>query len=366
LRLKTIDGLRGIAAFAVVLFHLNGAIADTFPDRVHWLVTEFLRHGFLGVDVFFVLSGFVISFSIRNDKPSLPFLGRFALRRSVRLDPPYWLAILAEVFFIWLGLKFALADEPLPSIGRIVSHFFYLQNLLDQGDIIPIFWTLCFEIQFYLTLVGLLVIAGWAERFIGHRGVRLAGFALLGSTFVYSVFLNYGVFGLELHPGWAVRRWFQFFMGTCLWWVVSERVGWQTLVGSWIMLLVVIWIQDVPLVQTLPIWVTALLWWSYRRDRMATIFSGRTIQFLGAISYSLYLYHSTIAQRSIKLIGMLTGPDASIAIIISAFLAALAVSILVSWLGWRWVERPSTRWSKQLRMREQGLAPLESRPAGAA
>ena len=52
-----------------------------------------LKLGFVGVDIFFVLSGFVIAYSVREARITPRFLGRFALRRSIRLDPPYWITI---------------------------------------------------------------------------------------------------------------------------------------------------------------------------------------------------------------------------------------------------------------------------------
>src|SRR5438477_5151495 len=146
MRLKTVDGLRGIAALAVVFYHLNLAARLSYghwtPAWVDWL----LHQGFLGVDVFFVLSGFVIPYSVRSGTFTLGFLGSFVIRRSIRLDPPYWVAIFLETGLIWLSLRGGASDASLPSATQLLAHFFYLQNLFEFGDIVPIFWTLCYEV----------------------------------------------------------------------------------------------------------------------------------------------------------------------------------------------------------------------------
>jgi len=203
-RFKTVDGLRGIAALAVVCYHLNGAILETYgkwlPGPAAWL----LSHGYLGVDIFFVISGFVIAYSVRNAERSLGFLGRFAVRRSIRLDPPYWAAILVEIAVLWAGLRWGLAEAPLPSVRQFLSHFLYLQNILGYGDIINIFWTLCFEIQFYLGLVLLLLVHRRIELHFGARSARLLGGLVLAGLFLYSLAVRFEVFGLSIHPSVAL------------------------------------------------------------------------------------------------------------------------------------------------------------------
>ena len=122
---------------------------------VDWIA----RNGFVGVEIFFVISGFVIALSVSKGAPTPAYFGRFVLRRSIRLDPPYWTAILLELLLLHLTLRlFAGHPVTLPSTAQLVSHVFYLQDLLGYGNIVPIFWTLCYEIQFYAFFVGLVVV----------------------------------------------------------------------------------------------------------------------------------------------------------------------------------------------------------------
>jgi peptidoglycan/LPS O-acetylase OafA/YrhL len=93
-RFVFVDALRGLAALGVVLFHANEGhhITELFGYFPHFLQVG-LENGSLGVLIFFVLSGFVIAHSLYEQRMSLSLLGRFTLRRSLRLDPPYWVAI---------------------------------------------------------------------------------------------------------------------------------------------------------------------------------------------------------------------------------------------------------------------------------
>src|SRR5271163_824876 len=99
-RLSFVDALRGVAATGVLLFHaLEGHhVTAFFASLPAWLQFP-VEHGSLGVAIFFVLSGFVISHSLYRQRMTLNLLGRFCLRRSLRLDPPYWFAIALSLAF---------------------------------------------------------------------------------------------------------------------------------------------------------------------------------------------------------------------------------------------------------------------------
>lgn len=345
---------------SVVVFHLNEAARITYGDWLPPLVDWVFRRGFLGVDVFFVLSGFVIAYSVRNADLSGGFIGRFALRRSIRLDPPYWAAIALEIGVQWVAIRLALSESPLPSMPQLLAHFLYLQNLLGLGDIIDLFWTLCFEIQFYLALISLLVLRKKVDGWLGHRPTEWLSAIVLTTLFVVSICLRYEVGGVSGPPGVALVRWFQFFMGACVWWVVSERIHWSVLPTMWSTLLITVLATGAELLQLLPIAVSGLMWWSYRRDQMATIFSGRAVQFLGAISYSLYVFHTTIGWRLVRLSGSFIDDGSPRIIMILVFSGSLVVCVLVAWAGWRLLEKPSMQFSQRIVLPKR-LDPLDVR-----
>src|SRR5262245_56640644 len=140
-RLKLIDGLRAVAATLVLLYHL-----------VHRTSAEALTsRGYLGVGIFFVLSGFVITSLLSSRRMSPLFLGQFALRRMVRLDIPYWINIILVLTLIPLAARFGAPRQSI-GLGQVVAHLFYLQDLLGYPAISTVYWTLCYEVQFYLAL----------------------------------------------------------------------------------------------------------------------------------------------------------------------------------------------------------------------
>ncbi len=349
-RFKTVDGLRGIAALAVVAFHLNGAVRQTFGQWLPASLDDLLAHGYLGVDVFFVLSGFVIAYSIRNAQATPRFLGRFALRRSLRLDPPYWVAILLEVALVWIGLRIGLASAPMPHWDQVASHFLYLQNLLGYGDLNDVFWTLCFEIQFYLGLVLLLMVFQALAARLGNRAARGMAFVGLGALFLGSLAVRFGVLGASTHPGFALIRWFQFFMGVCVFWVIAGKAPQTVLVALWAVTAGVVVAEGQPWYQLLPIAVSGLLLWSYRKDRMSSLLSSVPIQFLGAISYSLYLFHASIGWRLIRVTGIALHGSASRPLALIIFAGGIGVSILIAWVLWRLLEQPALRLSRRINL----------------
>ncbi|MEO6725174.1 MAG: acyltransferase family protein [Blastocatellia bacterium] len=99
-RIHTLDALRGIASLAVCWFHLTNGNPAFLPDG--WLKLSG-KFGWLGVEMFFVISGFIIPFSMRRAGYSIGDFPRFILKRIVRLDPPYLVAIVLTIGLAYLS-----------------------------------------------------------------------------------------------------------------------------------------------------------------------------------------------------------------------------------------------------------------------
>ena len=150
-RLPLPDALRGLAALSVAAFHLLKSARHGDLPLVKW--------GWLGVPAFFVISGFVIPYSMRNANVSWSYSWRYALRRSIRLDPPLW----ATIVFVLLSnaVIAAVATNPgkhlaWPGLVTILANFAYVQNLLWLPNLSVGLWTQCIEVQFYLSALVLL------------------------------------------------------------------------------------------------------------------------------------------------------------------------------------------------------------------
>lgn len=148
--------LRGLAALAVAWFHFTNG-QPLFVDKGSFLAVSG-SYGYLGVPVFFVISGFVIPFALDAMTYRFPeSIFRFITRRFWRIYPPYIVAI-----FVTLLVTFASSLVPSSRAGyppldakSIIGHLTYTTPWLGSDWIVPIFWSLAIEIQFYLLMVFL-------------------------------------------------------------------------------------------------------------------------------------------------------------------------------------------------------------------
>ena len=267
-RFSFIDALRGLAAMAVVLFHaVEGNHIQSLPA---WL-RAIVAHGDLGVAVFFVLSGFVIAYSLRDQEMTFGSVGRFMLRRSIRLDPPYWVAIALAIGFSILATRLVKSRAPDDFTGpQIVAHLAYLHDILGYKNINSVFWTLCYEVQFYIVFALMLCARSWK---------------LIAAAFVVSL-----LWPLGLAPsiqGLFVNLWFGFLLGAGAYyaWRTPRVLPWfltyAAVIGA-----VAMWRESVfalACATTAAVIVAVAL-----AGRIGSL-NWRWLQFIGAISYSLYL-----------------------------------------------------------------------------
>ena len=170
-RLVGVDALRGLAAIAVCLFHWEHIAFGTATAEQRY------RFALLGVELFFVISGFVI-LMVAERARSVP---SFVIARAMRLYPAYLASVaLTAVYVLWVG-KYA--------VGAVLVNLTMLQSFLDVPNITNPYWTLAFEISFYGLLTAVL-----AGRALG-RIERLA-LAWLAAALAYR-FLVPGPLGFD-------------------------------------------------------------------------------------------------------------------------------------------------------------------------
>jgi peptidoglycan/LPS O-acetylase OafA/YrhL len=151
---KTILGvqyLRGIAAMSVVLCHFGSGI-KSYP-----MLAQIFNAGQNGVQVFFLISGFIIVFSMNAENYKTSQFFRFLLKRSIRIDPSYFITIILTILvFKCLSLIPSFKGQSIPFIpGQFLAHIFYMVPFTKYPFYNHVFWTLCIEFQFYL-LIGVL------------------------------------------------------------------------------------------------------------------------------------------------------------------------------------------------------------------
>lgn len=164
-RYAALDGLRALSIIVIIFFHTYfvfagyvseayfRAFTDTIPLFLRWLV-----HGDYSVDLFFVLSGFLVGgLLLREYQSTQRFdIKRFYLRRTARLYPTYLLLILLTAIPLWLSSK----PEASVTLRQLWANVFYVLNFLPYDEMrLKWTWSLAVEEQFYLILPALLFMA---------------------------------------------------------------------------------------------------------------------------------------------------------------------------------------------------------------
>lgn len=334
----TVHALRGVAALWVVLFHSYnfGALTELHLDPGNELVRYTFEYGRGGVAMFFVISGFVIAHSLRTAAPDWRFAGRFMLRRSIRLDPPYWLSIVVVLALGFIAASREGRPYAAPQFSTIIAHLFYLQELLRKPEIQVVYWTLTYEIQFYFVYM----LSVWWR----HASLQRARNAIVGSAVPGILIALAFVAAVETRE-WAphgifLNYWDAFMAGT-----LAYAAGFQrnNLAAMLLMALVLLMVISAPMTVEVfksPAALTAIgLFVAGRVNALSTGMNAKPIQFLGTISYSLYLMHVPAILVGMSIVSSLSAKNPALGLL--RFPICLGLAILGSSVFWWLVERPS-------------------------
>ena len=338
-----ITALRAVAVMLVVLFHL-------WPGR--------LPGGYIGVDVFFVISGFLITGHLLRETADTGRidLARFWARRARRLLPAAYLVLAVSAIAVWLWMPLVTWGQ---NFKEIVASALYVQNWALAADSVDYlaaendptavqhYWTLSIEEQFYLVWPLLVLLATVLAVRMG-RSRRLMVAIVLGAATVAS--LAYSLWITQANPPAAyfvtpARAW-QFGAGALLaLWMGSATVrrGTPTALLSWAGFLTLAWCgfvydESTPFPGTaaiLPVVATlAVIWAGEPRGLLspAPLMRWRPTHTLGEISYSMYLWH----WPPIVILPFILGAELGF----WERVGILVFTIVVSWATKRWVEDP--------------------------
>ena len=352
-----VDALRGLAALSVVLFHAweGGHLAALAPT-LHAVPRAILQNGHTGVSVFFVISGFVIAHSMAGERVTGGYIGRFALRRALRLDPPYWASMLLAVLLGVLSTRLVPGKVyELPSWESVALHLAYLPVIFEVPLLNDVYWTLCLEVQFYLTFALLMwCVTRLSQRMERERALDLV---LYGATLVS----NLWPLGLLPAPyGFFCAFWHLFLTGAVVWRAVASgpaprpRARYYAAVAQLAVLALVLGLRPLEMGLLVGTCTALVLLLVGGVERLTRWLSWRALQGLGAISYSLYLTHNAVTGVSFRIGYRLTPRTPAW----EAFwlLAMVLASIAFAWLFHRLIEQPTLRLSKCI-----ALAPRPAR-----
>jgi exopolysaccharide production protein ExoZ len=314
---ESIQVLRGVAAILVTLFH---AASHAFgSDNV-------FRVGNAGVDIFFIISGFVMWAATARRAPTP---GEFLRHRVIRVVPLYYLFTLA-LLFVWLALPSAFPHMAAPTPGHVLLSLAFVPHVDPAGTAFPLLaqgWTLNFEMFFYLLFaLALLLPAATRLRLLA---ALLLALPLLGPLFPEALLRRAPALGLfnpllvEFLGGILIARWIESD------WKPGAPLAWGAVVlGAAILTLAPNPASDNDWARLLLFGVPAFLivLGALGVETSAKSFSvGPAPLLLGASSYSLYLSHTIVISAAGKVLGGANPLLAAAATTAAAVLAAIAV-----------------------------------------
>lgn len=354
-RYQELDALRGIAAISVFLFHITMVLPDSWREGAAWnLFNLSPLHLFITGDqpviLFFVLSGFVLSLMFFS-KRKIPYFS-FAIKRAVRLYIPYLVAI---TFAISLYLMFSKGGNPnlgtlfnnlwadQINVKLVFEHFLFIGNYNVYAFNIVI-WTLIHEMRISL-IIPFLVLAAkrfkWQVNLALGFGLAVAGvgihlmlkdpFQPFYKTFFYILMFIVGVllsknrfYLIEIYRALSTKTKMLFSIIGLVLYIYADflinplLIDWVSMAGVSILLVISISSQI----------ASKILLWS-------------PFQFLGEVSYSLYLYHLPI------LLSLLYIFYGKLPLLIIVGLS-VPITLIVSRIAWKMVEKPSILLAKNL------------------
>ena len=338
-RLYFIDALRGVAALGVLCHHLkhNTVLEPLLNKILPAFVVNFCGFGKYGVEIFFVLSGFVITHSLREHRSTSSEIIRFIFRRQVRLDPVYWTTIFG-VLLLWIAEAQIpnLETNALPSASAVFANIFYLQNIVGSRQIVGVAWTLCIEIQFYLFYMVVLLLANSQSTSFAFHRVLAAILFFTGTLSLASSVLGWNS---QLHST-LVPYWCFFAVGSLSYLFYARHVSAWTC-GGFFMLMLIATLQVKSLELFFGTVTSGLIVLVGNAGALSRWTGGNALQYFGKISYSLYLVHLPVLSVVMRGGYKITGDSSWAAIGWMLFAAFLC--IVVAHLMYTCVERPSMK-----------------------
>lgn len=347
-RIYSIQALRAVAAVLVVIYHARG-LAFVYQERYGTGQTLFFDFAFLreigafGVDIFFVISGFIMTYITWHEPRDTSSIWPFLKRRLARIVPSYWLYTLVMMTALFLTSEQFVQQT---GISDIIYSLLFIPYQPTEGTLSPILavgWTLSYEMYFYiLVAIGLL----WPRRiFLVGLGVYFflsvsAPLFFTPTLATFSTMTNLLV--LEFYFGMLICVAYVHFGG------FGKKAGWAALIFSGIM--IAGWFQFTPsltyrgLVWGLP--AAGIVVWFLSRESATGFFARPLWQALGASSYSLYLTHVIILPVLARIGGatrLLPHVPMDVYLVI-----VVTISIVAAHILYLFVEKPLSRFASAL------------------
>ena len=355
-RLAFIDTLRGIAVLAVLVQHVFEVIVEKHPTGayywpIHDVFGYYMNFGRFGVVLFFFVSGFVIPFSFPD---SATPVRDFTISRFFRLYPAYWTSLLVGL------VTMQLLDSKVYPLWQVAANVTMLQTFVNVPNLWVFYWTLAIELLFYVGCTILFAMGLLNRRFTAVTIVVAAALvgtsaALLVESRTVSSVMEVGLNLSAMFLGKIIRdtviggklRWTHVAVCTLLYAIFAatladrrfggvyhENFFYSYSIGSAYICAALVFIA-----------------FAVFGERMAW----RPMAFVGVISYSVYLMSPFVIVAVHRLVWFGDGPLGW-----SIFMGViLALSILVSWMTYTFIEKPCISFGQRFRSARRKPVVLE-------
>lgn len=342
---RTLDHWRGIAALWVMIFHGFATIYNKPLNPLVELVKSVAAIGWLGVHLFFVISGYCIAANVYKLIFRNGSTWDFLKNRFWRLMPTYWIAFIVTIFINLVSSPFnktnLLESFPL-SLQSWLGNLFLLQPYFNVPFYVVVYWSLVIELGFYVITASLLAIRNGVNK-------NLALFIAISLGLV-SVFI-------PADPRLSVfRNYSEFLCGSLVFvslWANAQNRIYQR--NSCLMLIIVLGClgqyMNVEYGQQNQILFSStfaiIIYFLYKLDKYINSLNFlKWLKFTGLMSYSLYLLHVPVEGRVINLGSRFISIESPIMLILQ--MLGWLVAIAVSFIFYQLVEKPLDDWRHQI------------------
>lgn len=322
--IPVINSLRGLAAVLVCIFHLICLPLNFLENND---IYNFAPYGRFGVQIFFVITGVVIPITLINSKYNYFLFGKFIYKRIVRIEPPYIFSILIGIVLLVMRNHFlSKIPHDIPSVKNILLHIGYLIPFVkgEQWFII-VFWTMAVEFQFYILislLFPLLISRKLVLRLISY--VVIFSLALILKSTIYA-------------PVWLPI----FMMGTIYISFISAKIN---TLEFWLVLATSVFfglMLHSLIITTISVATLGII-------HFFANFQCKLGNFLGSISYSLYLTHTIFGSATVNFfVPYVTLLYAKLLVVLLSF----GVSILIAYFFYMWIEKPFQKYASIIKLK---------------
>lgn len=362
---RSLEALRGIAALLVMALHALHAAPSVYgsPALLDRLVLGTFSWGWVGVPVFFVLSGFVLTLPFLAPGDQAPRLGHYYARRAARIFPAYWLQVAVVLLGVLLIGGFPGATGAPDPARWPIQMAMAFQLGANSAAWLAVWWTLPVEVAFYLLLPILLARRLGRARWLVIAALVLAAILLRGIAGA-GVFSADTTRALASHLPTRIDLFLAGVLAAHLWQhrnpLFRGRRGAAWLLGGCVLVaacIAAVAVPPLPMPDMLPRRHWLAVWPTLFALGVAAIVLGlvaaeragrrwpapRLLVGLGALSYGVYLWHLPVLQALAGLgagQGIVWWPPALL-------LVALPPTLLLAWGSWRFVEQPARRWVRR-------------------